>query len=225
MTEAEREPKSQDPVASHQTPVDVPLTAGEPDTTPPPPPPLTRRERFRRSWLRWLLAALVVFSLGALAVVWLLYQPASARIAQTNQQLAGLQSDLAEADSRIADLEDRVQELRAFEAENQTLRDELHATQMHITLLSALEDVLTARLALAADDPGSGHSALGQTDQKLEQLKNMVATDQVGVVEDMQSRLSLAINEMERDTFASQSDLDILANNLKLLEEASFDAD
>jgi hypothetical protein len=179
---------------------------------PPEAPPETRGRRFLRLAFRWLAGLLIVFGLGVLATALLFYRPAT-------QELSAVQRELQGARERIAELESEVDRLQALESENRALEEELEAAELRIQILSALVDVNAARLALADEEIARAQEHLAGTPETLKSLEGLVDSQQREEVTAMQNRLELALEEMERDQFAAQSDLRVLATNLEQLED------
>lgn len=177
--------------------------------------PETRSQRFLRLSIRWLAGILILFGLGVIAAVFLLYRP-------TTQALSQAGDDLTQAEQRVAELEAEVDRLQSLEGENEALLEELNQAQLHIQILSALSDVNAARLDLANDDVASARLDLTNTTETLERLGELVAPEQQEAVQAMQDRLDLALAEVDRDAFAAQSDLRVLATNLVQLENTFF---
>lgn len=183
----------------------------EPGPTPAKPESAFRR--FLRRAVRWVLALAIAFALGALAVAWLFYRP---KVEELGQARAGLQ----QAQGQITELQAEVERLSALDAERQTLQANLETMETRLAILSALEDIQAARLALATEDEASARASLSNTASALEGLANRVEPEQRDLLEAMQNRLKLALEEMGRDAFAAQSDLGVLAANLTQLENS-----
>jgi chromosome segregation ATPase len=147
-----------------------------------------------------------------LATALLFYRPAT-------QELSAVQRELQGARERIAELESEVDRLQALESENRALEEELEAAELRIQILSALVDVNAARLALADEEIARAQEHLAGTPETLKSLEGLVDSQQREEVTAMQNRLELALEEMERDQFAAQSDLRVLATNLEQLED------
>ena len=64
--------------------------------------------------------------------------------------------------------------------------------------------------------------ALSQTPDTLTKLKGLIDQNQQKIVTDMQDRLTLAVKELDSNTYAAQSDLDVLATSLVDLENTYF---
>lgn len=88
------------------------------------------------------------------------------------------------------------------------------------TVLSAESYVNTARVSLANNKIADAKIALNNTTGLLKKLREMLAPDQQGFAEDMQSRLTMAIAELDNNKYAAQSDLEILANSLSQLKSS-----
>jgi cytoskeletal protein RodZ len=177
--------------------------------------PETRLQRFLRLSIRWLAGFLIVFGLGILATVFVLYRP-------TAQQLSEIRANLDQSQQQVSELESQVSQLKSLEAKNKTLQDELELANLHIRILSALSDVNAARLDIANDDIASARVSLTNTPDTLKELENLVGANQKDAVVAMQSRLDLALGEMDTDSFAALSDLKVLATNLVQLENTFF---
>ncbi|MEJ2262696.1 MAG: hypothetical protein P8X95_04580 [Anaerolineales bacterium] len=192
---------------------------GEPQNleefTAPEQQPETRLQRFLRLSIRWLAGFLIVFALGILATVFVLYRP-------TTQQLSEVRADLNQSQQQVSELENQVSQLKSLEANNKALQDQLDQANLHIQILSALSDVNAARLDVANDDIPSAKVKLTNTPDTLKELESLVGASQKEAVVAMQNRLDLALGEMGRDSFAALSDLEVLATNLVQLENTFF---
>jgi type II secretory pathway component PulM len=177
--------------------------------------PETRLQRFLRLSIRWFAGFLIVFGLGILATVFVLYRP-------TTEQLSEVRANLDQSQQQVSELESQVSQLKGLEANNKALQDQLDQANLHIQILSALSDVNAARLDVANDDIPSARVKLTNTPGTLKQLENLVGANQKDAVVAMQNRLDLALGEMDRDSFAALSDLEVLATNLVQLENTFF---
>ncbi len=185
------------------------------EITAPVAAPETRWERWLRLSIRWLAGILIVFGLGVFATVLLLYRP-------TIEELSRVRGELDQAQEKISGLENEVNRLRSLEVDRQALQEEVQQANLHIQILSALSDVNSARLNLANEEVASARVDLTNTPETLLRLEQLVGPEQRDAVTAMQDRLALAQGEMERDTFAAQSDLRVLATNLVQLENTFF---
>lgn len=192
------------------------------EETEPPPPDESRLRRFVWRAARWVLGLLVVFMLGFLTAIYGLYRPAlnerqsvERQLSNSQAETASLQSELDATQGQIGDLQARIEELSSLETRNQEL-------ELHVNILSARSDVISARLALANDDPSRSRAALARTGETLNTLQDLLAADQSDLVTDMQDRLELVLSEIDEDTFAADSDLGVLERSLLELENDYF---
>ncbi len=182
----------------------------------------SKASAFIRRAVRWLAGVFIIFALGALAGFLAFAQPKSDELQQTNAQLTQANTDIAALETQITDLETEIEAILALKTTNQELQDDQQATHLHIHILSALADVYAAQYALATGDVSKAQIQLTNTPDKLDMLSETIASNQQASVESMQQRLQLALSEMEDDIFAAQSDLEVLANNLVLMENSFF---
>lgn len=188
----------------------------------PPVQPESRLQRFLRLSIRWVVGLLIVFLLGVLGTVLVLYLPATGRISDTQSELKQAEQRIAELESEVDQLENEIASLQGLEAVNKKLQEELDNANLHIIILSALSDVNAARVALVSDDMASARVHLTNTMDTLKELEKLVGSNQKEMVNSMQNRLSLVVDEMGDDLFAAQSDLAVLASNLVQLENTFF---
>lgn len=180
-----------------------------PDTVPEEPKKEPSRfTLFLGKLLRWMTGALAIFALG-IVLMWLVQvRPKAAEVRDLTKQVEQLGGEL--------------DNLKAAEAENVTLRANLEDTQLHLSLLSILVDVSSAQLALNDGNLETAQASLAETDAKLDILLENFGSSQRDTLEAMQQRLSLALNEINEDAFAAQSDLEVLRNSILALERSLF---
>jgi hypothetical protein len=77
-------------------------------------------------------------------------------------------------------------------------------------------DLLSAKLALVSDDPQLASQELSETGGRIADLKILAGVQQQKNVENLETRLELVLSEMEEETFAAISDLEVM---LEILEE------
>lgn len=189
--------------------------------------PKSEGKSFWARTLRWLLILAVIFGLGALLIMFILYIPARDQAILANQQImeieAQAQADLENADQKIVELEETIESLSVLEAQNVELQDELDMANLHVVILSARTDVATAQLTLAkGEDVSKTRITLSRTSETLEILGDLLEPDQRKIVSDMQERLVLVLDEVDDNPYAAESDLDVLARDLLELESALF---
>jgi hypothetical protein len=180
-----------------------------------PPPPAKRTPSFWARALRFVLSFLVVFGLGVLAALFLLYIPARQEIGNTQKRFAELKSQVNSDQTENDQENDR---LSILEEENINLQSDLDQANQHVIILTIRLDIVNAQLALEDEDPAKARLALSKTSKTFAELAELLPTNQRSIVDDMQTRLKLVQNEIDDDANAALSDLEILASNLIELE-------
>jgi polyhydroxyalkanoate synthesis regulator phasin len=165
--------------------------------------------------LRWFLFALILFGLGVAFTLWTLYAPQRSQLTAAGDEVQSLQQ-------QVGDLQNQIRTLTPLSTTNKNLQQQIDQQNLHTYLLSARTDVALAQLALAKQDTAKASLALSKTDQTLTKMGDLLPANQKKLVQDMQSRLNLAKGEIESDSYAAQSDLDVLANSLVDLENSLF---
>lgn len=186
----------------------------------------SKTRRFFRKAIRWTIGLLIVFGLGLLAGIFLLYRPA---IQEAENSMRVVAVDLADSNQEIADLRDQISGLEAqiaglqpLKTENEALLAAQDGFNLHIAILNARLDVTAARLALSGDESARALITLEKTADSLERIGTFLEPEQRDMVTAMVQRLDLVLSEIENDPYAAQSDLDVLATNLLQLEDALF---
>ncbi len=170
---------------------------------------------FLRKLLRWATGTLTIFTLG-IVLMWIV------QVRPRTIELRELESQFQSANQEIDELAGELDILKAVDAENATLEATLDETLIHLRLLSVLVDVSISQLALNDGNLEMAQAALAETDSKLDLLAIDLDGNRQDTVEAMQERLSLALGEINEDTFAAQSDLEVLRNTLLALERSLF---
>ena len=168
---------------------------------------------FLRKLLLWATGTLTIFTLG-IVLMWIV------QVRPRTIELRELESQLQSSNQEIEKLAGELDILKAVDAENAALEASLDETLMHLNLLSVLVDVSNAQLALNDGNLEMAQAALA--DSKLDLLAIDLDGNRQDTVEAMQERLSLALGEINEDTFAAQSDLEVLRNTLLALERSLF---
>ena len=172
----------------------------------------TRLQKFMHGALRWALVALSAFVLGGLLITLALYLP-------TRQKLDTANAALEQANATITDKTDQVTTLQA---DNETLRNDLDTTTLHMVVLEALSGVRGASLAVAADDYAGARLSLIQATEALNTLPSLVGVDQKDVITAMQQSAAQALTDVQSNLKSAQPELDLLGQNLVQLEDSLF---
>jgi hypothetical protein len=196
------------------------------ETFPEEPKPDSKFKIFFRKLLRWTVGVLIVFGLGLITGIFVLYRPASK---EADQEIRQGQTDLLDANSlildyenQVLDLQNQVDNLKALQVKNDELLAAQDGFKLHVAVLDARLDVTSAQLALNQDDTAAARITLDKTATTLNTITSLLNPDQQDVVTAMKQRLDLVMSELENDIFAAQSDLHVLATNLLQLEDALF---
>jgi Tfp pilus assembly protein PilN len=178
-----------------------------------------RVNTFFRRTTRLLLTSGLLFAAGLLTAYFAFQRP---QAAEQSDRIAQLTTEKSDLETQVAALQEEIQALEPLETENSALEVSLADEVLHVRVLSALNDVLSAQLNLALAEVDAARLSLGRTEEKLVEVQELLPADQQGVVDGMIQRLNLVLDGMESDAFAAQSDLEVLANSLLQLENTLF---
>ncbi len=213
----------------NEIPAETPALIEEPETAAPPIEETatdvkeeSRARRFFRKVLRWTAGLFIVFGLGFTVAIFTLYQPTLQRVEQGKSELAQANEQIENLDGQITNLEGEIESLQALEDQNLELIAAQKGLSLHVSILNARLDVANALLSLSEEDDAQARIILDKTAETLDTIKDLLEPDQREVVTAMQQRLELVLAEMENDSYAAQSDLDVLATSLLQLEDALF---
>jgi hypothetical protein len=215
------EPDKESPESKEKPFNEVPVeteNAGEtpaPETPTPPKKIESKFQHFLRMALRWVIGFLIVFLLGALTMEFVFYRPLAGQLDQ-------VKGERDQAQQTVKNLQGQLDSLAPLSNQNKTLQDQLSKSELHVTILSAEANVSSAQLSLMNNKPADARLVLDKTSTTLKTLQGMLPPDQQKVISDMQSRLNLALSELDNNKFAAQSDLNVLATSLVQLENTFF---
>ncbi|MEA3351916.1 MAG: hypothetical protein U9Q82_14995 [Chloroflexota bacterium] len=198
---------------------EAPPQVVEPKPEPKPKKEDSKARLFFRKVLRWLLGIIIVFGLGFIASIFMLYRP---EVQDYQDEVQTLNGKLQTAQEEIAALENEIDRLTPLENENEALIAMQNEFELRIAVLNARIDVANAQLALAEEDTSKAQISLEKTGDALASINKLLPTDQSDIVAAMQQRLELSLSEIKDDPYAAQSDLDVLATNLLQLEDSLF---
>ncbi|MFN3308120.1 MAG: hypothetical protein ACK44E_02845 [Anaerolineales bacterium] len=184
---------------------------GEEAIAPSPPAPIPQTEsrfrRFLRQLVRWTLGILILLGIGFVAALLLLYMPMRREAAAIAAELSATRTRLEEAEKDLAAkaqmeklYQDAVERLKRADFENNLL---------HLQM-----EIASARIYLYEDKKGLAATALQNARSILKALQITASPAQRTALNEMEVRLNLAISGLEKDTYAAQSDLDVLARSL-----------
>jgi uncharacterized protein (DUF3084 family) len=178
--------------------------------------------RFRRIWrtaLIWLAVVAVAFLAGMLTFNFMRYKPLNETLTQTQTELAQAQQSIGDLEPKLAAANEKI---TALEDDNEAIQSELDTATTHLELLQVLVDVSNARLALADGDVPAAKTALQNTSQRLESLAPRIAVVDTNLAESMPQRLTLILSGLDSDVETAKVDLELLTGNLLDAEAALF---
>ena len=184
----------------------------------------TKSRRFFRLLFRWSAGILIIFGLGLITGIYGLYRPTlqeaerSKEIADAN--LASAQDQIAELESKIISLEKDKETLQPLSDTNLELLETQNALNLHIYILDARVDVISALLAVSQDDNAGASVLLSNTPDTLDKIEALLEPNQQERTIAMKQRLEQIMGELEDDPYTAQSDLDVLSNWLLQLEDS-----
>jgi len=186
--------------------------------------PESKMRSFFRSFIRWTAGLLIVFGLGLIAGIFGLYRPAVQQFRDKEDRIMAdfdtANEDIKNLKNQISDLESQISNLQPFKASNDELLVEQRMLKLHSAILDARLDVATALLAIKNDDLAQTLVILEKTTNTLDQISDLLEDDKRAAVTDLKNRLDLVLSEIDKDPYAAQSDLDVLAAKLLQLEDS-----
>ena len=204
------------------TPVDEETDVAPPIDEGPPAKEESRIRKFFRKLIRWTAGLLIIFGLGFVTAIFTIYNPIVSDLNQANSSLESADTEIADLDDQVDSLGSQIDTLTTKSTDLETRNQELLADQdtyeLQIAVLTARVDIANAQIALYTDNPAQARIHLENTTESLKTIANLLPTDQKAVVNPLQSRLDLAIGEIDSDPETAIADLAILAGNLLELE-------
>lgn len=178
---------------------------------PAPPAAVTKAEsrfrRFLRQLVRWTLGVLILIGIGFVAALLLFYMP-------MRREAATKAAELSTAQTRIQELESELAAKAQMEKLYQDALERLKQADFQNNLLNLQMEVASARIYLYEDKKELASTAMQNAQAILKALQSTATPAQRTTLSEMEARLTLAISGLEKDTYAAQSDLDVLARSL-----------
>lgn len=166
---------------------------------------------------RWLLGILILFGLGALTAVMLLYIPLRSELTQAQGKLDSLTT---KSSSDLQAANEEIDRLATLETNNKDLQSQLDQANLSRMLLQIRLDITSAQLALVKEDSAKAKLALSKTAETIKKLESLLPQSQREAIASLQDRLKLVLSELEENPYAANSDLDVMTNTLLELENA-----
>lgn len=185
-----------------------------------PPKEESRFRKFLRRLIRLLASILLIFGLGFLTAIYVFYQPKANELTATTKQLEEARAEIESLNSEIDELNDEIARLKSLEDTNKELKATIDNKNLLINLLTARLNVKSALLAIQNDELAQAQTLLETTASVMENIQPTLPAKDRQTFETLQSRLDLALSELETDTYAAQSDLDVLLTGLEELQSS-----
>lgn len=170
---------------------------------------------FLRRLLPWVVAILVIFTLGV-GATWL------ARVVPQQKEIDNLEQEMENLLNAAELSASEIEDLLPLIDENASLQSDLSEAELQVKVLSTQADVASAQLALLAEDFVTAKASLAGTDTRLEALISNLESEDRNTVQGMLTRLELVLEELGEDSFAAIRDLEVLSSNLAALERSLF---
>lgn len=170
---------------------------------------------FLRRLLPWVVAILVIFTLGV-GATWL------ARVVPQQKEIDNLEQEMENLLNAAELSASEIEDLLPLIDENASLQSDLSEAELQVKVLSIQADVASAQLALLAEDFITAKASLAGTDTRLETLISNLESEDRNTVQGMLTRLELVLEELGEDSFAAIRDLEVLSSNLAALERSLF---
>ncbi len=198
-----------------------------------PPKEESRSRQILRKFIRWTVGLLIVFGLGFLAAVFTIYNSTVDELDQSKNDLSGAGTTITDLENQINAQQEQIDGLNSqidtlnqaiddLETKNQALSDQQNGFYLHIALLSARTDVVSAQVELYEGNPAQARVLLESAGQTLILIETLLPDDLKDVVAPLQNRLELAIGEIDDEPETAIADLSILAGDLLEIENALF---
>jgi chromosome segregation ATPase len=165
--------------------------------------------------LPWLVAVLVIFTLGV-GATWL------ARVVPQQKEIDNLEQEMENLLEAAELSASEIEDLLPLIDENAELQSDLSEAELQVEVLLIQADVASAQLALLAEDFVTAKASLAGTDTRLEVLISNLESEDRNTVQGMLTRLELVLDELGDDSFAAIRDLEVLSSNLAALERSLF---
>lgn len=170
---------------------------------------------FLRRLLLWVVAILVIFTLGV-GATWL------ARVIPQQKEIDNLEQEMENLLNAAELSASEIEDLLPLIDESASLQSDLSEAELQVKVLSIQADVASAQLALLAEDFVTAKASLAGTDTRLEALISNLESEDRNTVQGMLTRLELVLEELGEDSFAAIRDLEVLSSNLAALERSLF---
>jgi hypothetical protein len=172
---------------------------------------------FGKRIVRWILWLLIVFGLGATAVMVFLYIP-------LQQKHGAAEANLTASAQKLSDNEKKIESLTAqmadLENKNKDMQSQLEQANLRLATINAKSDILAASLAVSNGDPVSARLSLEKATVDMQTLASLLKDSSLSeVLATIQQHLELVKSKINSDVKSAQPDLNMLIDNLSKLQD------
>lgn len=178
--------------------------------------PEKRQLNIWRRMFRFILIMLIIFGFGAITVIFTLYIPQREQLNRAQSRIEDLNSQ-KESDLQAANEE--IDRLTSIEDQFDASQSQLGQLQLQNLVLKIKLDVMKAKMALLSDDPEEASQVLSGTAGRIADLEELVGIKGKRNIDNLETRLDLVLSEIEEDTFAALSDLEVMLDILADLDQ------
>jgi len=176
---------------------------------------------------RWFLGIVIVFALGMVTAIIMIYQPAAGERAAAQAAVQEAEVQIVQQADAISALELRLAgadaEIERLEAELADTTSTSASQALHLELLSAIADVYAAQYALSRSDRASARLRVTSLPARFEALAALVDANQEPVLDDMLAGVLSVQDKITADDIQGAQDiLDVISGNLLLIENSYF---
>jgi hypothetical protein len=179
---------------------------------------MTEKKQIPR-WLRIGLIGLgvviVLFFAGFLTDHFTRFIPLQQTFDTKSQQAIDLEKQVSTLTNDLAAANDEITQLKSDQA---GLQSNLDASSIHVELLSAINELQAAQIALENDDVSGAKVALQSTPKRLENLKAVIAPLDASLADNVSDRMKMILSDLDKNTSMASSNLSLLISNLLNIE-------
>jgi len=197
----------------------------------------SRSRKAFRKFIRWTVGLLVVFGVGFLTAVFVIYNPKVDELDQSKNNLDSAGTTISELEAQISDQQDEIDRLNSqvdtlnlqidgLEKELQVLSETQSKTQddfnLHLALLKTRTDIANAHIEIYEGNIAQARLLLTKAHQGLTIIESLLSEEWKEVIPRLKSRLDLAIDGINDDPESTMDDLIIISSDLLQIKNDHF---
>lgn len=186
----------------------------------------SRFGRLARQGLRWFLGFFIVFGIGFLVALFVMYRPTVREMNNLQSELDASETQVAELQAEMSDRESQLQaEISDLESQLQDieeLQSQLDDSELQMLVMRGRLAVSQARIALFSENENQFSLYWDTTADTLSRIKERLPSDQQDAISSLEQRMILVADEFQESPEAAQSDLEIVGNRLLELQDTLF---